>query len=342
METHNTVINSVDRPGGALKRVSWGAIIAGVVIAFVTMLALSLLGLAIGLGTIDPVEEQNPFAGLGTGAAIWWAVSMLVALFLGGWVAGRLAGVPRRFEAGLHGAVTWAVVTMLSVYFATSTVGRLIGGATRMVAQGASVVGQGAAALVPESGSGSSNPHNAQNRNYTLQIVKNEAEQLLRQTGNQQLQPTNLQSEIQEAGNTVASTAGDILTNPDEAKQEINQMIDTLFAQGENIAQSVDQEELVNVITARTGKTREEARAIVDRWAAAVNKVDDQAARIAQQAEQKARSVGDSVADSMAKAAFWAFAGIALSGAASVAGGCVGRPNSLVPVPDDANDDLRR
>ena len=111
-------------------------------------------------------------------------------------------------------------------------------------------------------------------------------------------------------------------------------MIDKLFAQGENIANSVDQEELVNVITARTGKTREEARAIVDRWAASFDRLEDKSANLAQQAEQKVRSVGDSLASSMSKAAFWAFAGIALSGFAGVAGGCVGRPKNLVPIPD--------
>lgn len=334
MDTHNTVVSHVETPVGPLKRVSWGAVFAGVVIAFVTMLALNLLGLAIGLGTIDPVEEQNPFAGLATGAAVWWAFSMLAALFVGGWVAGRLAGIPRRFEAGLHGAVTWAVVTILSVYFITSSVGRLIGGATRMVAQGASLVGQGAAAVAPEMGSGTFSQQASQSRSDALQTVKNEAEQLLRQTGNPQLQPDNLQSEVQQAGNTIEESAKDVLTHPGQAKQEINQMIDKLFAQGEDIANSVDREELVNVITARTGKSRQEANAIVDRWAASFDKLEDKADAMAQQAEQKAREVGDSVASSMAKAAFWAFAGIALSGVAGIAGGCVARPKNLVPVPD--------
>ena len=335
MDTHSTVINQFEpQQVGTLKRVSWGAVFAGVAIAFVTMLALSLLGFAIGLGTIDPIDEQNPFAGLATGGAIWWALSMLAALFVGGWVAGRLAGIPRRFEAGLHGAVTWAVVTILSVYFITSSVGRLIGGATAMVAKGASLLGQGAAAVTPEMGSGSSGLQSSQTRSETLQTVKNEAEELLRQTGNPQLQPENLKSEINEAGNTVQNTATDMLTHPGQAKQEINEMIDKLFTQTENIANSVDREALVNVITARTGKSREDARAIVDRWAGSFEKLENKAVTIAQQAEQKARVVGETVASSMAKAAFWAFAGIALSGVAAVAGGCVARPKNLAPIPD--------
>lgn len=334
MDTHTSVVRQFETPIGPLKRVSWGAVFAGVVIAFVTMLALSLLGLAIGFGTIDPIEEQNPFAGLATGAALWWAFSMLAALFIGGWVAGRLAGIPRRFEAGLHGAVTWAVVTILSVYFVTSSVGRLIGGATRMVAQGASLVGQGAAAVAPEIGTATSSPQFTQSRSEALQTVKNEAEELLRQTGNPQLQPNNLKSEIQEAGNTIENSAKDILTHPGQASQEINQMIDNLFAQGESIANSVDREELVNVITARTGKSRAEATAIVDRWAAGFDKLENKAGAMARQAEQKARAVGDSISSSMAKAAFWAFAAIALSGVAGIMGGCVARPKNLIPVPE--------
>ncbi len=77
-----------DRSANAafIKRISWSAIFGGVLIAIVTQLVLSLLGLGIGLGTIDPVEEQNPTAGLGIGCAIWYIISSLASLFVGGWV----------------------------------------------------------------------------------------------------------------------------------------------------------------------------------------------------------------------------------------------------------------
>ena len=331
METVSTKVN-VEQPSGPFKRVSWGAIFAGVVIAFVTMLALSLLGVAIGLGTIDPVEEQNPLAGLGTGAAIWWALSMLAAIFVGGWVAGRLAGVPRKFEAGLHGAVTWALVTLLSVYFVTSSIGRLIGGATRLVAQGASLVGQGAAAAAPEIGHATGGQ--SQQHRDVLNTVKREAEQLLSQTGDPELQPENLQSEVNQARSNAVATAKQIATNPAQAKQEMNQLIDQLFSQGQEIANSADRESLVNVITARTGKSEAEANAIVDRWMATYKNVEDKAESMVAQAEQKTRKVGEEAASALSKAAFWAFAAIALSGLTGICGGCVGRPKRLVPLSD--------
>ncbi|MGH8473704.1 MAG: hypothetical protein ACREVJ_14880 [Gammaproteobacteria bacterium] len=50
---------------------------------------LSLLGTGIGLSTIDRGPEGIPSGGaLGTGAGIWWTVSSLIALFVGGWAAG--------------------------------------------------------------------------------------------------------------------------------------------------------------------------------------------------------------------------------------------------------------
>jgi hypothetical protein len=54
----------------ALRRISWGAVFAGVVVATAVQVLLTLLGVAIGLGTVNPMREQNPFAGIGVGTGI--------------------------------------------------------------------------------------------------------------------------------------------------------------------------------------------------------------------------------------------------------------------------------
>jgi hypothetical protein len=96
-----------------------GSVFAGVLIAIVIQLALSLLGIGIGLSTVDPMTENNPVAGLGTGSAVWYALSSLIALFAGGWVAGRLAQTPRLFDGIIHGLLAWSLVTLLTFYFLT-------------------------------------------------------------------------------------------------------------------------------------------------------------------------------------------------------------------------------
>jgi hypothetical protein len=47
-----------------LNRISWGAVLAGVVVALVTQLILNLFGIGIGAATLDPAagSAENPSA----------------------------------------------------------------------------------------------------------------------------------------------------------------------------------------------------------------------------------------------------------------------------------------
>jgi len=126
------------------KRVSWGAIFAGVAIAMAVQIVLSLLGVAIGASTIDPLKEQNPAKGIGIGAGIWFVISSLVAMFIGAWVAGRLSGATRQSDGRLHGLLTWSVGTLVTVYLLTTAVGGMIGGAASVLGKAASTGAQSA------------------------------------------------------------------------------------------------------------------------------------------------------------------------------------------------------
>jgi len=128
-----TRIETLDADRPAKKRISWGAVFAGVVVALVTQLLLSVLGVGIGASTIDPVTEQNPVAGIGVGAGIWFVFSTFLAMFAGGWVAGRLAGVACKTDSALHGVLTWGPATLVTFFLLTTAVGALIGGAAASV-----------------------------------------------------------------------------------------------------------------------------------------------------------------------------------------------------------------
>ncbi|WP_435171531.1 hypothetical protein [Falsirhodobacter sp. 1013] len=78
---------------GHMKNVSWGAIFAGVAIALVVHVLLTMLGIGIGAATLDPGTGDNPEATtFSVVSAIWYAVSGIVAAFAGGLVAARLSG----------------------------------------------------------------------------------------------------------------------------------------------------------------------------------------------------------------------------------------------------------
>ena len=113
-----------------LHKISWGSIIAGVAVALVVQLLLSILGLGIGLATVDPASSGTPSAAsLSIGAAVWWVVSGVIASAIGGFVSGRLSGKPTPATAGYHGLVTWSVTTLVVVFLLSSTIGGILGGA---------------------------------------------------------------------------------------------------------------------------------------------------------------------------------------------------------------------
>jgi hypothetical protein len=129
----------------SVKQISWGAIFAGAVVAIVLQVALGLLGTGVGFAVAEPGEA------LAIGAGIWWLVSGLLALFVGGFVAGHLAGVARNADGFIHGAVMWAVATLFSLWMLTTAVGAVAGGA-------AGILGQGAAAAAPAAVTGQVDP----------------------------------------------------------------------------------------------------------------------------------------------------------------------------------------
>ncbi len=128
-----------------LNRISWGAILAGVVVALVTQLILNMLGIGIGASALEIGQgADNSGSGFSIGAGLWWALSGIIASFLGALVAGRLAGAARGNTASWHGIVVWATTTLLVIYLLTSAVGGILGGAFNVV--GSVVGGAGKAA----------------------------------------------------------------------------------------------------------------------------------------------------------------------------------------------------
>ncbi|QDZ27052.1 hypothetical protein [Noviherbaspirillum sp. UKPF54] len=104
--------------------VRWGAVLAGVVVGISVQLLLTLLGIATGLSATDVSQGE----GMGTGPLLWAGLSMLIAAFVGGYVAARMSGLKRKADGVLHGAVSWAVTTILFSMLATSIGGTLVSG----------------------------------------------------------------------------------------------------------------------------------------------------------------------------------------------------------------------
>jgi hypothetical protein len=102
--------------------VRWGPVFAGTVAALSSLVLLSLLGAAIGLGNM----AATPAGDAGMGAAIWGGIATIIAFFVGGWVAASGSAVGGRFSGMLNGALVWGFTVLLAFFMAAIGLGSLV------------------------------------------------------------------------------------------------------------------------------------------------------------------------------------------------------------------------
>ncbi|GAB4026803.1 YrzE family protein [Spirosoma koreense] len=327
MERNVSYTNQAYNQATFLKRISWSAVFAGVLVAIVTQMLLTLLGLGIGLSTIDPVTERNPTAGLGTGSAIWYIISSLLSLFIGGWVAGRLASAPRLFDGIIHGVLTWCLATLLTIYFLTTTVGSLIGGASRLVGGLVSTATSAVAGAAPGIGNAVGDQlkkNGIDMKDIDLTNLQKEVNQILRQTGDPKLNPNRLEQQAEQAGQQTKNAANQAASDPQAADNIATSLFDRLFRQGKATVDNVDRDDAVNVVMKRTGKSRAEAEQTVDSW---INTYKQAAAKFEEtkkEAEIQVRQAADKAASGASKAAIFGFFGLLIGVVAAGYGAMMG------------------
>ncbi len=302
------------------RRVSWGAIFAGVVVALVVELLLGTLGLSVLMGTLDPATEAQPFRGMGVGTGIWLAFTALLGLFFGGWTAGRLAGQPRRFDGAMHGIVAWGLVTLFSTWLATNFVTNVVSGAFGLVGSTIGLVGEGVGAVAPALGE--------QLQQAAPGNVGNQIEQFLRQTGDPQLQPEALRQRVDVAGEQAGEAAAGA-AETGNAFDSINAAFGRLAVQGEAVVNEVDRQDAINVLVARTDLSEAQAAQVVDSWIRTWNDVRAQVGATTQQVGETAVQVTEDVTDALGTFLAWSFVAMVLGLVAAGVGGAFGAPKTV-------------
>ena len=325
-------------PGERMRRVSWGAILAGTAIAMALMVFFTTLGLGIGAASVDPLYDQNPLSGLGVGGAIYLIVTQLIALFVGGYVAARLAGVPREQPALIHGAAVWAVSTLLLAWLAMSGAGAVFGAAGTILSNSAQAAVSAGRAVLPDDLSLPSPREVAagvsiedlppevrsalRRQGITADNAREEAQQILRQVVSPQ--------EQQEAAQAVQGAAADAIRSPGDLPADVNRLIDRLFGGPGAVFSEEDRQEALTTIEQRLGITPEEAEAFL---ASLENRAQEAAQQVEQSVEaarQQATEAAQAASATVSRAAFLLSVASILGLVAALAGGHVGRPDDLV------------
>lgn len=285
-----------------LRRVSWGAIFAGAILTLVIQIMLSLLGVGIGLATLDPAGNGSPDAAtLGSAGGIWTIVTVLIATFIGAYAAARLSGVGEKTDGVLHGIVTWATSTLVIVYLLTSGVSAVIGGTFGALGSSISGLTSAATSLTPNS----------------LSVLPDGIESQVRgllQRGEQQVDQavTDAQQQGQQAANTARQATGEA---------DLSKAIPEIAAGLAKDATPEQRQAAVTVISQQAGIPQAEAERRLTEFQATYD-----------QAVEQAKVTADKAAAGLSTAAFATFVALLLGLIVGAVGGLAGRPKPRVVV----------
>ncbi len=332
MAHHNTNNNEIT---SRVTRVSWGSILAGGITALAVGLLFNLLGLGIGFSTIDPMSEAKPFSGLGTGTIIWWLLTNFIALFAGGWVAGRMAGFPKKVDGGLHGFLAWGVYTFVSFFLLASTISGIVTG-----------VGNAASSIF------GSNNNNRQQTVVRLQDARQQCEEdvnlAFAGVKNQIFGILNRAEQLnvlpedasQEARAALQNTQQDVeqairdLNLDANVEQFFNNLSVEIDGEGNlNISadgEYLDRQGLKEYMVANTNLSEAEIDRLVANWENKIQNAVQEAEQFFAKAKQKALKYSERAAETLATISIVAFFILLLGAAAAFLGGSLGAPKHVV------------
>lgn len=326
----------IDRATKKISRISWGAVLAGTLTTIALMMLLNLLGLGIGLTTIDPLTENDPFAGLGVGTAIWWILSNTAALFTGGLVAGRMSGYTSNIDGALHGFLAWALYFLIGIFMLTSAVGGALNGIGNMVS-----------GLTGGNGS----------KDITVQIEKAFTD------GNEQV--NNTSTDLKEEMFNLINKGEKYNLLPQDASEEVNQFIEgskkelkqmnlkndiedfvgnlsfnlddngNLKIESDGSTELIDKKKLKNSLVENTELSEAEIDGVIEKWENKLQRTIDTVERTYADAKQELTEFSDKAADAAGTAGIIAFFILLLGGGAALFGGITGSPDYALLVEED-------
>lgn len=314
--------------GPERRKVSWGAVIAGALTALAAMITLGLLGLGVGLWSVEPGGEPDTLGGMTAGTVIWSVLTMLLSLFAGGYVASRMSATYDKQSSVFHGLLVWSLATVGLIWLAASATQALFKTAVGAVGSISSGLASAAKAVTPDSLPEFQLPE------ISMNDLPPELQQSLR---NQGMTPENFKAESREAFRNVISeseqaqiredvmaTATDIIRTPGDASSDLKALGDDLFGPNGVISQE-DRDEAIAVMQRRTGVTEAEATQTLERWETKARQTFDSAQQSFQTAQEKVVKAGDAATDAAGKAAIVSFLGLLLGAGAAAGGAALGR-----------------
>ena len=302
---------------------SWGSVFAGIVTFIALVVTFSLINAALGFGQFEPTSP-NPFEGVGTGQAIWTIVALILSFLGAGFVAGATA---RRFGF-IHGFLTWAgsliAAVILSVWIASaalSAAGSVVGSAANLAGDAVSGIGSGVSQLTDNINIDTGN----------IDEFNANVEEILQDTDIEELQPEYLSGQVDQAMADVREAAQDLVVNPENSDQIIQDLTDSLTNRVDNISENIDRDAVAQSVEENTDLTQQEAEEatqnIIDGYQQAVQSTREgiqNAQTQIQETQEQIRVQAEEASDAASRSSIWAFVGVVLGAIISTVGGTWG------------------
>ncbi len=106
--------------------VNWTAIWVGALTSLMLVLVFGLIGIAVDAHLLDP-DHPTELKKISLFTLAYSVFAAFLAFVVGGWVAGKVAGILRSEPGMLHGAITWLVAVPILVVLAGLGAGSFFG-----------------------------------------------------------------------------------------------------------------------------------------------------------------------------------------------------------------------
>lgn len=326
-----TVVRQINENGNKISRISWAAVFAGTLTAIAISFLLNILGLGIGFATINPLTEANPLDGLGTGTIIWWIVTNLAALFMGGMIAARMSGYASNIDGALHGFLSWALYALLSFFLLTTTIGSIFNG----MANAASSLFGGDGSKNVQIQLDDSSKSAKEQTGLSSDKIKREIFKVINMGEKYNVLPDDAAEETQDF---LKDSKQDFknLNLEDDIENFFNDISFDLDNNGnldikvEGGKDYFDKAALKDYISDNTELTDAQINGLINKWERNIEKAVDKAERLYASAKRKATVYADKAADAIAKYSIIAFFVMLLGAAAAMFGGATGSPEYIL------------
>lgn len=255
--------------------VSWGAVIAGAVIAAALTITLVTGGTGLGFLAISPWHNSAASGtSMAIGTIVWLFVTQIIAYGIGGYVAGRLRtkwsdvqGDEIYFRDTAHGFMVWALSSIVGIVLLGSVAASIVSGTTQA---GATLAGASVGAASAAAGSAAINNDEVFSFDYYTDT-------LLRAENPSQV------------------------SNTKDSRKEISTIFTRSILQGE--ISSEDENYLIRVVAQRADISEAEART-------RLQDISNRAKQAVETLEMQARKAADEARTAAAIFALWAFASL--------------------------------